>query len=219
MTHTIIALPSWPPPHPQTMASPAVLPRCCPPPTAKAHARGGAPASACPPVAPLAATGGARARGRFARGAKGSRRGSGVGVRAAGPKGNENEELVEMCRVIDDNLSNRPLNLDPSGYFIIRVDKVRGVLVAEHFANTIDDDGVACDPATGEPIPCDGSYKPRPVRVYEGRTAKDVSVKVLEGGAAEGTPACTMLVHANYLGRELQKAEQCLLHGGQYWQD
>ncbi|CAI7755201.1 unnamed protein product [Closterium sp. NIES-53] len=171
--------------------------------------------------------------------------------------------LAESMRELDDQLSRRPLDLDPAGYFIIYVDREQQCLVAQHYGNLIDSKGRACDPVTGKPIPCDGSYKPTPLRVYRARTAKEVSVMILEqyfgpgeksrgaaeqenkenAGAqaasetgasaaasvttAEGVsalilsqmPPVTMLNHANYLGRELQRAEAAMLDGSEYIQD
>ena len=118
---------------------------------------------------------------------------------------------------IDDELSNRWIDLDPAGYFLIKVDRERACIEAAHFRNTIDDDGVACDPETGEPIPCDGSYKPSANAVFAGRTAKELSVRILE--KERGADLVTMLVHANYLGREFQRAEACLASGEEYVQD
>ncbi|CAI5975711.1 unnamed protein product [Closterium sp. NIES-64] len=88
--------------------------------------------------------------------------------------------LAESMRELDDQLSRRPLDLDPAGYFIIYVDREQQCLVAQHYGNLIDSKGRACEPVTGKPIPCDGSYKPTPLRVYRGRTAKEVSVMILE---------------------------------------
>ena len=48
-------------------------------------------------------------------------------------------------------------------------------------------------------------------KTFSGRTAKELSVKILESEEGEGT--VTMLVHANYLGREFQRAEACLVSG------
>eukprot|EP00270_Netrium_digitus_P013266 TRINITY_DN4384_c0_g4_i1.p1 TRINITY_DN4384_c0_g4~~TRINITY_DN4384_c0_g4_i1.p1 ORF type:complete len:225 (-),score=51.99 TRINITY_DN4384_c0_g4_i1:91-726(-) len=143
-------------------------------------------------------------------------------------------ELSEM-RQLDDDLSCRPLDLDPSGYFIIRVDWQTRQLVAEHFLNVINSNGLACDPETGHVIPCNGSYRPTPAHVYRGKTAKEVSVAILEPcakaaardvddvrsalGAPTSSVPVSMLTHANYLGRELQKAEQALVHGLEYIQD
>lgn len=83
--------------------------------------------------------------------------------------------------------------------------------------------GLACDPRTGEVIPCSG-YSPPPPRAFVGATAKAVAVAVLEaeGGAAAGADgkACvSRLEHAAYLGRELQRAEEALRHGTPYVQD
>ena len=76
---------------------------------------------------------------------------------------------------------------------------------------------MACDPYTGEVIPCDGSYKPKVHKYFKARTAKELSVAILEEEAGEGT--VTHLIHANYLGREFQRAEACLAAGTEYVQD
>jgi dihydropteroate synthase len=125
---------------------------------------------------------------------------------------------------IDDELSNRWIDLDPAGYFLIKIDTKKNAIEAAHFKNTIDKDGKACDPKTGEVIPCDGSYKPTANQLFTGRTAKELSVLILEthtGNQSENNnpPLITMLVHANYLGREFQRAEQCLVDGTEYVQD
>lgn len=122
-------------------------------------------------------------------------------------------------QAIDDELSNRWIDLDPAGYFLIRVDEDEGggFIAAAHYLNTIDANGMACDPHTGEVIPCDGSYKPRVNKIFMGRTAKELSVRILE--SEEGVGTCTMLVHANYLGREFQRAEACMVEGKEYVQD
>ena len=36
---------------------------------------------------------------------------------------------------IDDNLSNRYIDLDPNGYFIIKVDLVENRIILEHYLN------------------------------------------------------------------------------------
>jgi dihydropteroate synthase len=118
---------------------------------------------------------------------------------------------------IDDELSNRWIDLDPAGYFLIKLDRERNRIEAAHFLNVIDDDGVACDPVTKKPIPCDGSYKPSANKIFAGRTAKELSVRRLE--EERGAGLVTMMVHANYLGREFQRAEACLASGEEYVQD
>ena len=60
---------------------------------------------------------------------------------------------------IDDNLSNRYIDLDPNGYFIIKVDLVENKIILEHYLNNINDDGYALDPETNEPIKCDSENK------------------------------------------------------------
>jgi hypothetical protein len=76
--------------------------------------------------------------------------------------------------------------------------------------------GLACDPETGEVIPCTSGYIRPPSSIYRGRTAKEISVEILE---KESKFTCTHLEHANYLGREFQRAEFALLTGKKYIQD
>ena len=60
---------------------------------------------------------------------------------------------------IDNNLSNRYIDLDPNGYFIIKVDLEENKIILEHFLNNIDEEGYALDPETNEPIKCDSQNK------------------------------------------------------------
>ena len=50
--------------------------------------------------------------------------------------------LPQLNRGIDEDLSKRPLKLDAAGYFLIKVDRDANELVAEHFTNLINKDGV-----------------------------------------------------------------------------
>ena len=111
---------------------------------------------------------------------------------------------------IDDTLSQRFIALDPSGYFLIRVDHEAQELVAEHYGNGIDERGLATDPDTGEVLSCRGAGPRQPLAVVRGRTAKELGMKLTEG---EGPLPLSRLDHALYLGRELQKAEQALALG------
>ncbi|MFL0738443.1 MAG: DUF4346 domain-containing protein, partial [Prochlorococcus sp.] len=43
----------------------------------------------------------------------------------------------DVISAVDDQLSQRFIALDPSGYFLIRVDASAGELVVEHFFNDI----------------------------------------------------------------------------------
>lgn len=117
---------------------------------------------------------------------------------------------------IDQELSNRHIDLDAGGYFIIYVDRAEKLIRAKHFTNVIDDRGVACDPATGKPLPCSGTVQRVPTRTFSGRTAKEICVQLFEQ-----TNPCpvTRLDHASYLGREFQRAEAALLTGSEYVQD
>jgi Domain of unknown function (DUF4346) len=119
-------------------------------------------------------------------------------------------------QALDEALSSRFIALDPAGYFLIRVDAEAGELVAEHFANGIDARGLATDPETGEVISCRGGGPRTSLAVYRGRTAKELGILLSEG---EGPHPISCLDHALYLGRELQKAEVCLLQGLDYVQD
>jgi hypothetical protein len=55
-----------------------------------------------------------------------------------------------------------------------------------------------------------------PTATYRGRSAKQLGIALTEG---EGPHPLTRFDHALYLGRELQKAEQCLEQGIAYVQD
>ena len=117
---------------------------------------------------------------------------------------------------LDDALSERFIALDPAGYFLVWTNDDEGTIGASHFDNVVGEDGLARDPETGEVIPCDGSYKPKPTETFKGRTAKEISVEIFERG---GKGKCSMMTHANYLGREFQRAEECLRTGKKYVQD
>ncbi len=116
---------------------------------------------------------------------------------------------------IDNDLSNRYIELDPNGYFIIKVDLEEKKIILEHFLNNINDDGYALDPETNEPIKCD-SRSPRVSNlVFEGISAKQLGILITE----ERNDLITRFDHALYLGRELQKAEECLYKKIPYIQD
>ncbi len=117
---------------------------------------------------------------------------------------------------IDRDLSKRPINLDPQGYFLIKIDYSAGELVVEHFENDLDNLGRALDPETGEPIGCKTKSKREPHKVFRGRSAKEVGIQITEG---DYPSQISKLDHALYLGRELQKAESCLIKKEKYIQD
>ena len=115
----------------------------------------------------------------------------------------------------DNDLSNRYIDLDPNGYFIIKVDLVEYKIILEHYLNNINDDGYALDPETNEPIKCDSQDKRVSNEVFEGTSAKQLGILITE----ERNDLITRFDHALYLGRELQKAEECLYKKIIYIQD
>ena len=117
--------------------------------------------------------------------------------------------------MIDNNLSNRFIDLDPNGYFIIKVDLEKNNIILEHFLNNINDDGYALDPETNEPIKCDSQNKRVSNEIFKGISAKQLGIFITE----ERNDLITRFDHALYLGRELQKAEECLYKRLPYIQD
>ena len=125
--------------------------------------------------------------------------------------------IAAAIDALDDRLSQRFIASDPSGYFLIKLDQEAGELVLEHYGNTIDEKGLARDSDTGEVLSCKGGHGPRqPSAVYRGPSAKQLGIQLTEG---DGPHPVSCLDHALYLGRELQKAEQCLREGSTYVQD
>jgi len=99
---------------------------------------------------------------------------------------------------------------------LIKLDPAAGELIAEHYGNGINAQGLATDPDSGEVLSCRGGDVRLPQRVYRGRTAKELGILLSE--QPEPLPI-SRLDHALYLGRELQKAERCLRDGQPYIQD
>jgi dihydropteroate synthase len=123
---------------------------------------------------------------------------------------------AEQRRELDERLSQRFIALDPAGYFLIKLDREAGELIAEHYGNAIDERGLATDPDTGEVISCRDAGPRQPLTIYRGRSAKELGMALTEG---EGPHPISCLDHALYLGRELQKAERSLEDGSDYIQD
>ena len=59
--------------------------------------------------------------------------------------------MTSVPSSLDDQLSQRFIALDPSGYFLIKVDADAAELVVEHYSNDVDDKGRATDP---RPVKC-----------------------------------------------------------------
>jgi dihydropteroate synthase len=125
-------------------------------------------------------------------------------------------QIQNNIRQIDDELSKRDIKLDPSGYFIIYLDREAGLICAKHFTNIINERGLAVDPATGKVIPAKGKVERMAETIYTARTAKELCVKVIE---EPEIVHLSFLDHAAYLGREFIRAEYALISGEEYIQD
>tara|TARA_Y100001968_G_C18855154_1_gene479926 strand:- start:96 stop:497 length:402 start_codon:yes stop_codon:yes gene_type:complete len=124
--------------------------------------------------------------------------------------------LTLSIKLLDDKLSKRSIELDPQGYFLIKVDYLASEIILEHYLNNIDNRGRAIDPKSGEPIGCKTKASTQPNKIFKGKSAKEVGIQISEGA---GPFPLSRLDHAIYIGRELQRAEQCLKDDQQYVQD
>ena len=125
------------------------------------------------------------------------------------------EDLKRKNEIVDKKLSQRDIVLDSSGYFIVKIDQINKKIVVEHYLNNIDEKGIALDPITNKPIQCDKQNKRQYNKIFEGNTAKEIGILITE----KNKNLISKLDHALYLGRELQKAEECLLKDHDYIQD
>ncbi len=126
------------------------------------------------------------------------------------------EDLIKSIQLLDAQLSKRPIKLDPKGYFLIKIEPTTNELILEHYLNDIDQKGRAIDPESGETIGCKTKSRHQPSNIYRGKSAKQLGIQISEG---HGPFPISHIDHAIYLGRELQRAEQCLISGKQYIQD
>ena len=125
------------------------------------------------------------------------------------------KDLKVKNEITDKKLSQRDIILDPSGYFIIKINQINKKIIVEHYLNNIDSKGIALDPLTNKPIQCDKQNKRKYNRIFEGNTAKEIGILITE----KNNNLISKIDHALYLGRELQKAEECLLKKDKYIQD
>ena len=116
---------------------------------------------------------------------------------------------------IDTELSKRNINLDPNGYFLIKIDLINKKIVIEHYLNKINKKGLAIDPDTNMPITCREENIRQYNKIFIGDTAKEVAILISE----KEKGLISKIDHALYLGRELQKAEECIKKNIQYVQD
>ena len=127
----------------------------------------------------------------------------------------QSDDLKNKYHLIDLELSNREINLDPLGYFIIKVDLKIKQIIVEHYLNNIDREGIAIDPITKKPIECDSKEKRKLNQIFTGNTAKEVGIEITE----KRNDLISKFDHALYIGRELQKAEECIRRHNKYIQD
>lgn len=123
---------------------------------------------------------------------------------------------VEQALAIDTELSNRKLQLDPAGYWIIYLDRSNFLICARHFTNSINQQGLAVDPETDKVIPARSKAHRDPDRIFQAKTAKQLCVQIFENSELD---LVSMFDHAAYIGRESQKAEWALLNNQEYIQD
>jgi len=117
---------------------------------------------------------------------------------------------------LDDKLSKRHISLDPAGYFIIYLDLDAGLICARHFLVTVNERGLAIDPATGKALNAK-TVAPNPLnKTFQARTAKELCIQIFD---QKDESFVTYLNHAAYLGREFMRAEYALFRGEIYIQD
>jgi dihydropteroate synthase len=117
---------------------------------------------------------------------------------------------------LDAQLSQRTIQLDPNGYVLIKLDREKGELIVEWFSNGINEQGLATNPETGEVLACKGSAPREPIKIFKGRSAKELGIALTE---TNEQLFISKLDHALYIGRELQRAEACLENGNDYVRD
>ena len=127
----------------------------------------------------------------------------------------EFSKISEERIKFDNHLSDRYIDLDPNGYFIIKVDLNKNKIILEHYLNKINQEGYAIDPKTNQPIKCDSKEIKTCNEIFTGITAKEIGILITE----KRNDLISRFDHALYLGRELQKAEQCLYNQKTYVQD
>ena len=124
-------------------------------------------------------------------------------------------KILEKKIGMDNDLSNRYIELDPNGYFIIKIDSQTNRIIVEHYLNNINEEGYALDPKTNEPIKCDSKETKICNETFTGISAKEIGIAITE----DRNDLISRFDHALYLGRELQKAEECLYKKLPYVQD
>jgi hypothetical protein len=117
--------------------------------------------------------------------------------------------------MLNHYLSKRDINMDPSGYFKLKIDTEQKEIQASYHSCIINEKGEFFD-LDGNRLHCHGK-SPVPIKVWSARTAKELTMQVLEQW--EMAAKVVTVGHASYIGREAQKAETALYSGKAYRQD
>jgi adenosylcobinamide kinase / adenosylcobinamide-phosphate guanylyltransferase len=124
--------------------------------------------------------------------------------------GSANAKRLEAQR-LDRHLSARGMAMDAKGYFLVKTDPREGLIVVSFHSCIKNDKGEICD-LQGNRLTCHGD-SPEPMKVWECRTAKEVTTEIFERWAHIHELELSV-GHAAYVGREAQKAEFSLYHAG-----
>ena len=123
------------------------------------------------------------------------------------------EEDAEEARMLDKFLSSRGLDMDPKGYFLVKLKDSR--IFASFHSCMKNDKGELCD-LNGNKLSCHGK-SPEPMKTWAARTAKEITRFIFEDW--KEASQVVSVGHAAYIGREVQKAEHCLYCNLPFQQD
>jgi adenosylcobinamide kinase / adenosylcobinamide-phosphate guanylyltransferase len=125
---------------------------------------------------------------------------------------------ILLAQRLDRHLSTRRMPMDSKGYFMISTDPIQCLIIASFHSCILNELGEVCD-LEGNKIPCGSSSRPEPMKVWHCRTAKELTTEIFERWEFLDKAALSV-GHAAYMGREAQRAEQCLYQSGiKYQQD
>ena len=117
--------------------------------------------------------------------------------------------------MLDRFMSSRALKMDSKGYFMLKLEEKR--IVCSFYSCITNEKGEVCDLEGNKIKCCDGTVR-EPMKTWRARTAKELTMQVFEQWE-DVTKLDLSLGHAAYIGREAQRAEQCLYSGQKYQQD
>ena len=121
----------------------------------------------------------------------------------------------DEAAMLDRFMSSRALEMDGKGYFMMKLEEKR--IVCDFYSCITNDKGEICDLEGNKIRCCDGKVR-EPMKTWRARTAKELTTQVFERWE-DVAKLDLSLGHAAYIGREAQRAEQCLYSGRKYQQD